>query len=618
MKLQSRFELRSWFFVFSAAAIGVVFVLRLFAIQVGNKEYQETATMNVLRRVTLFPDRGYIYDRKGEILVVNQPAYDILVTPSKITSFDTLSLANDLGISLEQFRNRWRDMRKRRGYSSYRPNVFLTQIKRDEAAKFNAVKFKYEGFELQKRTIRDYPKPIAANVLGFIREVSDAYIRKHPKYRMGDYVGANGIEKSYEDVLRGEAGISFRLVDVHNREHGAYLDGALDTLPTPGSDVTSTLDISLQQLAEELLRGKRGSIVAIEPRSGEILVLATAPSYDPNTLVGRSRSANYNELAADSFNLPLFDRALLAEYPPGSPFKLVNGLIGLEEAVITENSVIHCRDGFHYGALHVACHAPAAPYALRSAVTQSCNGYFCTVFKSVIDKYPTAEEGMNAWARHVKSFGLGDFLHNDLSTGRPGLVPDGAYYNRMYGNGRWRGVTAISLGIGQGELLVTPIQLANMTAAIANRGFYYTPHIVKSIEGVDSIESQYTERRYTTIRSSYFNPVIEGMRDVFERPQGTAYASRLPGIPMAGKTGTAENPHGQDHSIFVSFAPVDNPQIAIAVIIENGYWGSRWAAPIASLLAEKHITDSISRPALYERMIQGDLSSEYEKQHQRP
>lgn len=618
MKLQSRYEFRRWFFVVSAITVGVVFVVRLYSIQVGNSTYVETATMNVLRKVTLYPDRGYIFDRNGSLLVANQPAYDILVTPSETQPFDTITLAKTLGLTVPQFHKRWREMRARRGYSSYRPNVFLTQIKRDEVAVFNAVKFNYPGFELQKRTIREYPQPIAANVLGFIREVSDSYIKQHPDYRMGDYVGANGIEKSYELDLRGKAGVSYRLVDVHNREHGRYLDGARDSLPIPGRDVTSTLDADLQSLAEQLLTGKRGSVVAIEPSSGEILVLATSPSYDPNRLVGRERSTHYNQLAADSFNLPLFDRALLAEYPPGSPFKLINGLIGLEEGVITEHSPIYCGDGFHYGSLHVACHAPSGSYALQSAVTQSCNGYFCTVFKSVIDQYPTAAEGMNAWADHVKSFGLGNYLNNDLSTGRPGLVPDASYYDRVYGPGRWKGVTAISLGIGQGELLVTPIQLANMAAAVANRGYYYTPHIVKAVEGVDTIQANFKERKQTTIRPQFFDPVIRGMRDVFESPSGTAYASRLPGVPMAGKTGTAENPHGQDHSIFVSFAPVDNPQIAIAVIIENGYWGSRWAAPIASLLAEKHITDTLTRPALVERMVQGDLSEEYQKQHQRP
>ena len=413
--------------------------------------------------------------------------------------------------------------------------------------------------------------------------------------------------------MKGVPGTEFKLVDVHNRVKGNFEEGQYDTLPVPGADVFTTIDIQLQQYGEELMHGKRGSIVAIEPSSGEILALVTSPSYEASLMIGRDRTRNYSRLYIDRINKPLFDRGLLAEYPPGSPFKVIQALVALQEGTITEKTSYTCHHGFHYGRLHVACHCGTSyPLDLRTGISKSCNNYFCNVFKGIIEKYPTAQEGMNVWNKHVESFGLGKFLNNDLPTGRKGFVPDADYYDRAFGYTGWKAVSTISLAIGQGELLLTPIQLANMTATIANRGYYITPHIVKRIGNKTIDDEQLTGKKYTTIDPKHFEKVIPGMLDVFEK--GTARASRHDSITMCGKTGTAENPHGQDHSIFIAFAPMDNPKIALAIIVENGYWGSRWAAPIASLMIEKYITGEIDRPEMEKRMLQGDLSEEYDKQ----
>jgi penicillin-binding protein 2 len=611
------FENRKFFFYAIAIGVGLVFSWRLFSIQILDDRYKLSAQDNAVRRLTLYPDRGYIYDRNGKLLVSNQPAYDIMVTPREVDDLDTNMLLTDLGLSMEEFVAYWERMRERTGYSYYKPNLLIAQMSREQIASFQERSYEYNGFYVQKRTLRHYPYAAAANVLGYIREASDALVNENSSYRSGDFVGANGIEKSYEEFLRGERGVAYRVVDVYNREHGSFENGIYDTMPIPGFSVTSTLDIELQMYAEQLMSNKRGSVVAIEPGTGEILALVSSPSYDPNLMVGRERNKNYNALYRDSFNMPLFDRSLLAEYPPGSPFKVINGLIALQEGVVTPNTTVYCNHGFHYGNLHVACHSPSGNYNLHNAVMESCNGYFCQVYKDIIEKYPNAEQGMDAWNAHVKSFGLGGYLNNDLYTGRKGFVPDAAYYNRVYKGNSWRAVTTISNGIGQGELLVTPIQLANMTAAIANRGYYYTPHIVKKTNGEQIADSNFVNPKYTTIDERHFDPIIRGMVDVFDRPEGTAFYSRIPGITIGGKTGTAENPHGQDHSIFICFAPVENPKIALAVIVENGYWGSRWAAPISSLLIEKYLTDSISRPAMEERMLEGSIMEEYIQQEER-
>ncbi|GGH65803.1 MAG: penicillin-binding protein 2 [Bacteroidetes bacterium] len=600
---------RDLLFYFLFATLGIIFLWRLFSIQVLDATYKLSAEDNAKREVKLYPSRGYIYDRNGELLVANQVGYDVMVIPRQVEPFDTALLCNLLDVDTTYV---LKYLDKARRYSPYQPSVFYGMMSDDRYARIQEELYKFKGFYTQKRVLRDYPIHGAGNVVGFIGEVNERFIRANPGYSMGDLTGQGGIDKSYEEVLRGKAGRRYILVDNHNREVGSFMDGKYDTLPVPGKDVVSTIDIKLQQLGEELMRGKRGSIVAIEPSTGEILALVSAPTYDPNLLVGRQRSVNYTRLYRDSINKPLFDRGLLAEYPPGSPFKIVNALIGLQEGTLHPYTHYTCHGGFHFGRLHVGCHCGGGSMALRKSIEKSCNNYYCNVFKRIIENYPSAQEGMNAWSNHVKSFGLGQFLNNDLPTGRRGLVPTADYYDRAFGYTGWKAVSTISLAIGQGEMLVTPIQLANMTAAVANRGYYYTPHIVKSVDGQPLDDPQYTVPKYTTVDSAHFPVVIEGMFDVFEH--GTARASRIESIEICGKTGTAENPHGQDHSIFIAFAPKDNPKIAIAIVVENGYWGSRWAAPIASLLTEYYLTGEISRESMYERMINGSLSEEYRKQ----
>lgn len=601
---------RDLLFYLMFSVLGVIFLGRLFSIQVLDPKYKLSAEDNAKREVKLYPPRGFIYDRNGTLLVANQVGYDLMVIPRQVQPFDTTLLCNLLEVD-PAYIDRY--LAKARSYSTYQPSVFYGMMSDERYARIQEELYKFQGFYTQKRVLRDYPVRGAANVVGFIGEVNERFIREHPDYSMGDLTGQGGIDKSYEDILRGRAGRRYVMVDNHNREVGEFMGGAFDTLPVPGKDVISTIDIDLQQLGEKLMSGKRGSIVAIEPSTGEILALVSAPSYDPNLLIGRQRSRNYTELYRDSINKPLFDRGLLAEYPPGSPFKVINALIGLQEGTLTEHTHYTCHGGYRFGSLHVGCHCGGGSMALQRSISKSCNNYYCNVFKRIIENYPSAQEGMDAWSNHVKSFGLGQFLNNDLPTGRRGLVPTSAYYDRAFGYTNWRAVSTISLAIGQGEMLVTPIQLANMTAAIANRGYYYTPHIVKSINGRPVDDPHYIERKYTSVDSVHFPIVIEGMFDVFE--EGTARASRLSSIEMCGKTGTAENPHGQDHSIFIAFAPKDDPKIALAIIVENGYWGSRWAAPIASLMIEDYLTGEITREALYERMIEGSLEEEYRKQY---
>lgn len=600
---------RKYLFYFMFLSLAVIFLIRLFYVQIIDDKYKIAAENNAKRKVRQYPPRGYIFDRNNKLLVSNQIAYDLMVVPRQIKDLDTMLLCDLLEISKEQLIT---SINNAKTYSYYKPSLFYQLISRDKYSAIQHQLLKFSGFFTQKRLLRNYPTSTAANVVGYIGEVSQAFIESTPGYKMGDLIGKAGIDLSYEEALRGKAGVKYVMVDNHNRDKGPFLGGRFDTLATPGYDLMSTIDIDLQQYGEYLMHGKRGSIVAIEPKTGEILALVTSPNYDPNLLVGRERSANYQMLYADSINKPLYDRALLAEYPPGSPFKLVNALIGLQEGVISGQTAITCNHGFNVGGLHINCHCGGGSFTLIRSISKSCNTYYCTVFKRIVEKYPTAQEGVDIWSNHVKSFGLGKFLNNDLPTGRKGLVPDAAYYNRTKGYTNWKALSVISLGIGQGELLVTPLQLANLSATIANKGYYITPHIVKKINHQDLRDTAFVKRKFTTIAPHHFDPIIEGMFEVFE--SGTARGSRLEELPMCGKTGTAENPHGQDHSIFLAFAPKDDPKIAIAIIVENGYWGSRWAAPISSLMMELYITGKVTRPDLEKRMYDGILHEEYRMQ----
>ena len=592
-----------FFLLFGATGI---FIARLFYIQLIDERYTLNAANNAQRIEKVFAPRGVMLDRNGQVMASNQIAYDVEATPRLMKNIDTVRLASLLGEEVDRLT---RALQKAKVYSPFRPSAILRGLTANDYARIQEEISFYPGIHLRRRILRKYITPTGGNVLGYVSEVNDYLLGKKPEYEMGDYIGISGIEASYEEALRGKAGRRYITVDNLNRDVGPLQGGKYDQKPVPGENLTLTLDATLQAYGELLMSGKRGSIVAIEPQTGEILALVSAPNYDPNALVGRYRSRNYSLLYTDSINKPLYDRGILAEYPPGSPFKVLNALIALQEGVITPATQFTCIDGYHLGRLHVGCHCKAGTLDLRQSISKSCNNYHCQILKKTLDKFPTASQGVNQWHKHVTSFGLGQFLGVDLPTGRRGFVPDGSYYNRVYRSDRWKSPTVISLAIGQGELVVTPIQLANVAAAMANRGYWYTPHVVRQI-GSNPVDPEiFHFKHVTTIDPEHFDIIIQGMADVFE--SGTARASRLDGLPMAGKTGTAENPHGQDHSIFMAFAPVDNPKIALAIIVENGYWGSRWAAPIASLMMEKYIHGDVSRPLLEKTMVEGSLVGEY-------
>ncbi|MFD2891937.1 penicillin-binding protein 2 [Flavobacterium chuncheonense] len=593
----------------------IILISKIFYLQIVDESLKLKAENNAIKKVFDFPERGYIYDRNGKLLVANQPSYDIMVVPREIKNIDTLSFCNLLGITKEEFIKK---IEKAKVYSPRLPSVFLPQLNKKEYAAFQEKERKFEGFYTQKRALRDYQVDYGANIFGFITQVNEAIINQNPYYNSGDLIGRQGVEQQYEEILRGVKGVKYLLRDKHNKVIGPYKEGKFDTISQQGKDLTLTIDAELQKYGTELMINKRGGIVAIEPNSGEILALVSAPTYDPALLVGRKRSKNYTELYYDSIAKPLYDRGLLAQYPPGSPFKIITGLIGLQEEVIDENTGFVCHHGFYYGrGAFMKCH-DAGVSRLNNGIYQSCNTYFANVFKKTIDKYQKPSESVDIWANHVESFGLGQFLGTDMPIGRKGSIPNSKTYKRAYPNGGWRSTTIISNAIGQGEITTTPIQLANMMAAVANRGYYYTPHIVKTIKG-QKIDSNYTTKHKTTIDPKYFEPVIKGLADVYNI--GTASSLKVDSLQICGKTGTAENfirvagvKHQlKDHSIFVAFAPADNPKIAIAVFIENGYWGSRWAGPIATLMIEKYVKGKITRHDLENRMLNGSLQDEYRK-----
>ncbi|MEL4308641.1 penicillin-binding protein 2 [Joostella sp. CR20] len=602
---------------FIIIVIAIVYIGRLSYLQLLDTSNKNPLNDTAIKAIYDYPERGHIYDRNGTLLVANQPSYDVMVIPRDVKPLDTLEFCKLLNISKEDFIKKYR---KAYVYSPRLPSVFVPQLSKKEYAILQEKMRKYEGFYIQKRSLRHYMTSVGANVLGYISEVNDRDLRKYSYYQSGELKGRQGVEEQYEEVLRGQKGVKFIQKDRFNREIGSYKNGIFDTLPVPGKDITLTIDNQLQKYGEELMIHKRGGIVAIAPKTGEILALVSAPSYDPDLLVGRKRSRNYTELYYDSIAKPLYDRGLNAMYPPGSPFKTINALIGLQEGVIDEHTTFTCYHGYRYGRnSFMGCHCPSGTHNdLIRGIQVSCNAYFANTYRRVIEKYPTSAEGMNTWEEHVKSFGLGNYLGYDLPTGKSGKIPDADYYNRVYGERRWYATNTLSNAIGQGEVLATPIQLANLTATIANRGYYYTPHIIKKIEE-DTIPHKFVEKHQTTIDPKNFEPVIQGMFDVYR--YGTASSLQIPDINIAGKTGTAENftkiegkrAQLTDHSIFVAFAPVEDPKIAIAVFVENGYWGSRWAGRIASLMIEKYIKGEITRTDLEKYVLNGSLEEEYAK-----
>ena len=599
---------------------GLAFTGRLFYLQVLDNSSIRLSENNAIKRIYDYPQRGHIYDREGKLLVSNQPSYDVMVIPREVKAFDTIELCELLKMTKERLNER---LKKARVYSPRLPSVVIPQLTKSEYAYLQEKMRKYEGFYIQKRSLRDYQIDYGANFLGYIAEVNNRDIKQNAYYESGDLIGRQGVEQQYEEVLRGVKGVKYVQKDRFNRDIGAYKNGTLDTLPQPGKDIKLTVDSELQKYGEELMVNKRGGVVAIDPSTGEILALIAAPNYDPALLVGRERSKNFTDLYLDSISKPLFDRVLQGEYPPGSPFKTLNALIALQEGVVDVNESFACHGGYYYGSRgrKLGCHHHASPLSMIPGIANSCNAYFANVYRRTIEKYPTPQEGIEVWNKHLASFGLGQYLGYDLPSGRPGYIPDSTYYNKayQYPTYKWYSTATLSNSIGQGEVITTPMQLANVTAAIANRGWFYTPHILKDIEGKDTIPEQYRTKHHTTIEPKYFDPVVQGMFDVYN--YGTASSLQIPGIEICGKTGTAENftkidgkrVQLTDHSIFVAFAPKDNPKIALAVFVENGYWGSRYAGKIASLMIEKYLKKEITRKDLEDWVLTHSLEDEYAK-----
>lgn len=579
----------------------LVLIIRLFIIQVIMDSYRLSADNNVLRYVTQYPARGLIYDRNGALIVTNQAAYDLMVIPAQISRMDTAELCSQLGITGDMFNER---IKSALTYSRRAPSVFLKQISNETYAKLQEKMFLYPGFYVQPRTLRKYTKPVAAHILGYVSEADDGTIRKNAYYKSGDYIGKLGIEEAYEKELRGKRGVKIFLVDVYSRIKGSYASGRMDTVAVQGADITSSIDLNLQEYGELLMHNKRGSIVAIEPESGEVLALVSSPNYDPGLLVGRIRSENFAKLQADTIIQPLYNRALMASYPPGSTFKPINGLIGLQEGVISADTRFGCNMGY----LFVRCHAHGSPLDLEGAIKISCNSYFCQAFRRVLEnpQYKSISDAYSKWKSYLTEFGFGSKLGTDFVNELAGFIPAPGYYDRYYGKNRWKALTVISLAIGQGEIGSTPLQMANMTAAIANRGYYYTPHIVKKVGINATINQRFITKHKIDIDSANFEKVVLGMEDVVNSG-GTGYSAALRGIIVCGKTGTAQNPHGAAHSVFVAFAPKDKPKIAIAVYVENAGAGATYAAPVASLMIEKYIRGKITDKALEQRIIDLNL-----------
>ena len=589
--------------------LGIIYTLRLFYLQVIDDSLKLDARNQAFRNVTQFPPRGYIFDRKGKILVFNDIAYDLMVTPKQVVELDTFAFCKILGIDKNSFLKRMRKASEKPN-SPRKASVFEKQISPQTYAAFQELMFKFKGFYVQSRSLRKYPFQTAAHLLGYVGEVDKSVTDANPYYKEGDYIGISGIEKAYEEDLRGKKGMKIMMVDVHNHDKGSFMNGMYDTLSVPGRGLNCTLDRDLQIYGEQLLQNKIGSIVAIEPAPGEILALVTSPTYDPNLLVGRERSKNYAKLALDSVSVPLFNRALMATYPPGSTFKLIDALIGMNDKVLSPETRYPCAGGYPPLGGKPKCHRHPSPLDLYESISHSCNSYYSYVFKSIIEnkKFRSTEEGFESWRNYALSFGVGRKLNTDLPNELKGSLPTVKYYNKIFGKGSWKASTVISLGIGQAELGITPLQNANFVSIVANRGFYYIPHIIKGIDNnynVPKLDRFKVKQVPLVTDTMIYWHVINGMAGTIEN--GTAAAVKIKDISICAKTGTAQNPHGKDHSVFVAFAPREHPKIAIAVLVENAGFGAEWAAPIASLMIEKYIRGYITRPEMEKKMLEGNL-----------
>ena len=592
----------------TAAAI---LIIKLFSIQIIEDKYKMDAENNSMVYSTIYPTRGIINDRNGNILVGNKVAYDLLVTPKEVEEFDTLAFCEVLKITPEFVREKMQEFYRNRRRIGYQSVVMIKQLPPETYMRFAEVAYKFPGFRGQARSIREYPFNAGGNLLGYVSEVDAAFLEKHPdEYKSGDYAGKTGIEAAREEELRGEKGYNIWLRNSRNKIESRYKDGEMDKEAVPGKDIMTTIDAELQNYGQMLMANKVGSLVAIEPSTGEILTMVSSPGIDVDMLA--DIGIYYKDISTNPYK-PMFNRAVQASYPPGSVFKLVNGLIGLQEGVLTPNTMYPCSMGYHFGKSKLGCHAHKSPIDLEESIMMSCNAYYCYVLRNLLEnpKYAEIDEALDKWREYVMSFGFGQKLGSDFPSELGGFIPDSKYYNRYYRKGGWKATTVISLSIGQGEIGCTPLHLANMCATVANRGFYYTPHIIKDSENV-TIDPKYKEKHYTMVDTTHFHKVIGGMYRAVNSGYGsggTASVAAVEGLDICGKTGTAQNPHGHDHSVFICFAPRDNPKIAVAAYVENGGFGATWAAPIASLLTEKYLTGEIrqDRKALETRILQGNL-----------
>ena len=608
MKLERANKLRIGLLIMTG-----ILIAKIFYIQIIDDRYKIDASNNSMVYDIIYPTRGVIYDRNGKIIVGNKVAYDILVTPKEVTEFDTLLLASVLEVEPDFIRSKMAEYRKNRRRIGYQSVIMMKQLSAEKYMKFSEIQYKFPGFRGQVRSIRDYPFNAGGNLLGYVSEVDQAYISRHPgEYRPGDYAGKTGLEAAREADLKGEKGYHIYLRNSHNQIQTRYKDGEMDKEAIPGKDIVTTIDADLQQYGQLLMQNKVGSLVAIEPSTGEILTMVSSPGIDVEMLADIGK--HYKEIVSDPHK-PMFNRAVQAPYPPGSVFKLVNGLIGLEEGVLKPEYTYPCNKGYYFGKHKLGCHAHRSPLDLEDAIMMSCNGYFCYVMRNILEnrKYGSQAEALDKWHDYVSSFGFGHKLGSDFPAELGGTIPTSNYYNKIYGKGGWKFTTVISISIGQGEIGVTPLQIANMCATVANRGYYYIPHIVKDSDSL-RIDDKFRERQYTMVDTTNFKKVIKGMWKAVNSgfgSGGTASIAAVEGLDICGKTGTAQNPRGADNSVFICFAPMDNPKIAVAAYVENAGFGATWSAPIASLLVEKYLTGQISdkRKPLEERMLNGDLMS---------
>lgn len=574
-----------------AVIVTVVYIVRLFSLQILSDEYKKNADSNAFRKEIQYPSRGLILDRKGQLMVFNEPSYNIMVVMQEQLGVDTADFCRTIGITEEEYVQKMKEIKARRNYSRYTPQLFLGQIPAEEFSVFREKLFRFKGFSIEKRSTRRYASALAAHILGDVGEVSEHDIEEDDYYQSGDYIGKLGVERSYEKQLRGEKGVRIMLRDVRGRTQGHYKDGKYDKDAKPGKNLTLSIDMELQALAERLLKGKLGAIVAIEPSTGEILCMASGPTYDPNTLIGRDRG-KYHKILKNDKKSPMLNRAVMGTYPPGSTFKITQALIGLQEGIITPGTTFPCSRGFNYKGLHVGCHGHSSPIALVPAIATSCNSYFCwNLYRmfGATEKYGSVQGGMTRWKDHLVRMGYGYKLGVDLPGEARGMIPNAEFYDKHIGH-NWNGLTVVSISIGQGEVTATPLQIANLAATVANRGHYFIPHIVRAVQD-GQIDTIYRRPHYTMVDQKWYQYAIDGMRAAVTN--GTCRGANLPGLDVCGKTGTAQN-RGHDHSAFMGFAPMNNPRIAVAVYIENGGFGATFGVPIGALIMEKYLNGELS------------------------